>query len=748
MRKLNKKICNIKITRILFPKRRIESGDFAILGGKLTKIIEASEEIIVHPEYETITIKGIVPALKVGDELTFVLGDGETNKYGTTYNILETKVEFDKNDPEQLKGFLEICCGESIAKQLLQLEEPYELLSSRNDAELLKLKGIGKKKLEAIYDKFDMLGDKSVAYAKLQPLGLTKGLINKICSKAGGAAGAIDLCFNNPYRLVDLVPGIGFLKADSIAEKCNYNNPQERFRRALLHVLETKGESGKSYLYLGQIWDEAYKLVGMSKLDFDEAIKELSKSKLISVTDCAVALNKYLHLENDIARKVFEISQAESVIKVPQNWMEQVKAIEDKQGWKHTDEQLEGIRQVLYSNIVVIYGLAGTGKTTVTNAMSEILSNYHIDMCCLSAKAAQRLREVGNDNAKTIHKLLGINRDGEKGIGILYSDIVVLDEASMVSGTLFLQLLGSMKKGSKLIILGDIGQLTAIGNCSVLADLIASGVVPTVELTKIHRQAEKSAIITESKSIRQQKYNRKIGDGDDLVFGQLKDLSICAYTDKELIKKEIIESFLKHLKQGEDIIETQIIIPTKRSAIGTNAINLEIQKIINPNFDDHVEYVLGRDDIKLYKGDKILNMKNNYSSLDENGEKRPVWNGSLGTIEEIDIEEDSCVVDFVGIGRTVLSEVDLKNVTLGYAITVHSSQGSQWRNIVCAIEIGSYMLLNVEMLYTAITRASKNCRLIVEPNAFKLGLNSVEQNKKQTLLRQYLVENFNQTQNS
>ena len=729
--------CKIQIKRIMFPKREILAGEFAILTGEVLEVLEGDYPKI-NPRYGTVNMKGNVPHLKEGDIFDFKLGDCESNDFGHTYEIESVSLNFDKNNKEELRNFLQIVCGNSIADELMKLDEnPYDLLENKDSEALLKIKGIGEKKLEYIYDQFDCLGDKSIAYTKLIPLGLTKKIVNIMCNRLGGALGAIDVCFNNPYLLVDRVKGIGFKKADEIAFKTGYTNPFLRNKYAILFILETKGEAGKSYLSQWELFQEVVKLTNVDKDFYLSVISNLEQEGRIILSEDkeCVSLKKYFELEKSIAESVVELLTAKPLVEVPEDWKEKLENLEKKQGWKFNKQQLIGIETGLYNNICLIKGLAGTGKTTVTSAILEILKEYKIEMCCLSAKASQRLREVTGFDAKTIHRAIGLNNQME--YEPIFAEIIIVDEASMVNGTIFDLLFKAVMRGSKIIIMGDIGQLTAIGNCSVFNDLLNCPFIPTVELTEIHRQAQKSKIITESKKIRSQERIFEKGFKGRKILGELQDLELCVYGEDYDSIKEITETFARELESIGDIMEVQIITPLKsRGEVCTLNINKEIQKKCTVMVGDSFE---GMSKTKIYLGDKVINLKNNYNTKGEKGEKRPIWNGSIGRV--VSIREKECVIDFIGIGRVVIDKNNYSNIELAYAISCHSSQGSQWKSVICAIDSSAYVLLNVEILYTSITRASKKCCLIIEGVAFEIALGTVENNTKQTLLG-YFLENI------
>ena len=737
--------CKMKINRIMFPKdKQIESGSFAIFTANVITHI-SGDRPVKHPHFGTVSLKGNVPHLREGDTFTITFGDAEVNSYGTSYTVSSVTKEIDPKDKKQLREYFNIMCGRSVSEELMKIEGAYEMLQERNDEELLKVKGIGKTRLEQIYNNIGTYSDISYAFAKLEPLGLTRKLISKICMTVGGAVTAVDICTTNPYSLIKKVKGVSFITADQIAIKCglDFYSPI-RIKSAIIHILEEAGEGGKSFLTAPQLMAELRKLVAVEMVTIDSIIRELINSGEIAVSadGMNIALDYYLKLEEKIANEIKRIRDAKSEIVIPEDWREKIKEIEEAQGWCYTEEQMDGIEKVLMNNLVVVSGKAGSGKSTVTNAMTQILHNYTIDMCCLSAKASQRLREVNKGiDAQTIHRLLGLGmKIEEEEKNILYSDIIILDEASMVSGTLFLKLLEAIPSGAKLIILGDDGQLTAIGNCAVFSDLMKSGAVVHVELTKIHRQAEKSAIITQSIAIRNQKQIYEKGFRGHRVLGELQDLELFIEEESAGLMELVKKKFIEDLRVTGNILEVQVISALKtRGSLSIKNINLELQSMFNMRIGAYAE---GAEKVKIYQGDKVINLKNNYSSKapeNEYGVKktRPVFNGNIGIVKSIG--DKTMIVDFVGVGEVELESTDYASINLAYAISTHSSQGSQWKRVICAFDISSYVLLNVEILYTAVTRAMEHCSLIIENNAMQHALRTVEQKTKQTLLPNFLI---------
>ncbi|GAA0071772.1 ATP-dependent RecD-like DNA helicase [Clostridium sardiniense] len=725
--------CEIQVDKILFPKRALVSGDFAIFTGKIKKVLDG-EEPIVNPKFLTVTLKGNVPQMSEGDVLIITFGSREDNQYGTTYNIKAVSKGEVKLDGEGLKDFLELIAGKKIAKEMVDIENIFELLENQNDSELLKINGVGKKKLELIYRKFQKNFDEAYALSKLVPLGITPNKVSMLCKALTGGSTVVETCFNNPYSLVTKVKGLGFKGADDIAIKCGVTDEATRIKYAILYVLSTQGEMGRSWLTAIQIMEELSKLFIVTFDTVAPVIHNMVQEKDIYINHdgTKICLKKYFHLELDIANRVRELLKEKSFIDVPSDWKEKVKEIELKQGWSFTTEQLQGIESTLKNNVVLITGYAGTGKSTVTNAMCEILDSYNIVMACLSAKASQRLREVTGRNAQTLHSLLGINSENE--VDELDADVIIIDETTMVNGDIMKKVFFAIRSGAKVIMLGDVGQLTSIGNCAVFNDLIESGKIPHVNLTEIHRQAKKSNIVIDSINIRNQKPIYPKGFKGRLIKGELQDLELFV-GEKENLLNEAVNGFFNEFEKENDIREVQIITPLKtRGDISVYNINKTIQSRLYPIKPNNK--FIGKDYCEIFIGDKVINTKNKRSVKSIEGKSKLLANGNIGIVKAI--MENGAIIDFAGLGQMLVEKKDYRDINLAYAISVHSSQGSQWNNVIIVCDTGAYTLLNVEILYTAITRAKIKARLVIEPMAMGKCLRTVEQKTKQTFLKEFL----------
>ena len=397
-----------------------------------------------------------------------------------------------------------------------------------------------------------------------------------------------------------------------------------------------------------------------------------------------------------------------------------------------------------------IFITGNCGKTSTANGICSLYNNYNILACALSGKAAVRITEATGLPASTIHKALGyqngnfiFNKHNKLAV-----DIVLIDEATMINGTLFLSLLEAIPSGAKVIIMGDVQQLTPIGNCQVFADILDSDALPVVKLTKPHRQALRSGIIPTSIKIASQEqiFNNSF-EGNEII-GELQDMELDITSNKENISENIIRHFQKEMEKYNDIMEVQVCVPMRlRGNLSCYNLNTKIQSIYNPKFseDNEIEIVLQnkKDDVKKYiirKGDKVLNTKNNYKCINTDGETTPVFNGNIGIIEDID-EDGYVTIDFIGIGKVIFDKSDAKNLELAYACTIHKMQGSGFTCTIVGMDNSSYIMNNCEILYTAVTRAKKYCVLVANNYSVCKAIQTKEVKTKQTFLKDMLLEN-------
>jgi len=414
-------------------------------------------------------------------------------------------------------------------------------------------------------------------------------------------------------------------------------------------------------------------------------------------------------------------------------------------GYKYCFTVPSGMLVLRRNNKIFITGNCGK-SSTVLGMLEVFKSNYSFAQTALSGRASCNLSDITGVDGYTIHRLLGYNPES----GFVYNkdnplhiDICILDEISMVGANIFYKLIQALKTGAKLVMLGDKNQLEAIGIGNIMFDMIESGYIKVVELTKIHRQAEKSAIITESIKIKDKEYIIDKNFTGSEIRGELQDLKLDIYTNKDTTHRRIVEHFEELLPKTETIFDIQVIVPMKeRGKASAYYLNNLLQEIvIDTNSEQYI--LVGENSkfpFKIFVGDKILNNKNNYKIIDENGAETPIFNGDLGIVIEMDIQRKILTVDFNNKGIVYIPKSHLKKITLGYAMTCHKAQGSGIKYVIAGLDYSHYKLLTKEMVYTMLTRAKEYCVLCAENKALRYATKQTSVSTKQTHLKDMLIE--------
>lgn len=758
--------CEITLDKIFYPKyaNHVESGEYAIFTGRVRKTLEGDV-------LKKIKLKGNVPKLVYGTTYKVYADLVETNvTYGDTYEILYMSKKIDISSKEKQKEFLSNILSDSQVEGLFDMyDDVIQLLEDRDVESLCKVKGIKSQSALKILDSYEDCKDYSHIYIELGKLGLSSSLIKKLMDFYKSPDTVVDIVRNNPYDLVRL-SGVGFKKADEIAQKVGIDKYDiKRIRGFLTHVLIEQGELGRSYLIYQELMKTMYDTLGFIP---DEIVRNVArimveKKDVVLSDDCErIALKKYYDLEQNIKLEIDRLKLGEREEEeldesgiytryVPMEFdfdsvEETITKIEKGQGFEFTEEQKDGILLAKSENVIVITGGAGCGKTSTANGILKLLPNSNVAACALSGKAAVRITEATGLEASTIHRLLQYQSDGtffHNSEHTLCVDVIVIDEATMINGSLFLSLLKAIPSGAKVIIMGDVQQLTPIGNCQVFADLLASGKVANITLTKPHRQALRSGIIPLSMKIAKQQPIFNNGWTGTEVLGELQDMELSIHNKNSKLDDLVITYFQREMNKVKNVMEVQICTPMRiRGDLSCYNLNNKIQNLYNPisNYDGNIITIIldgkNKQDIKKYvitTGDKVINVVNNYKSITTDGKKCPVFNGNIGIVKSIE-DDGSCVVNFEGIGELLLSKSESKNLELAYVLTTHKCQGSGFDSVIVALDGSSYIMNNSELLYTGITRAKKHCVLIGDTGVIKKTITTKEVNKKQTFLKEML----------
>lgn len=563
-----------------------------------------------------------------------------------------------------------------------------------------------------------------------------------------------DIIKNNPYKLVEDIDGIGFATADKIAQ--NAGLPQDstfRIRAGLIYVLKTSCEkNGNTYLPKVMLLEEAAKALELVLEDYKEKFQQAFDSLCVDRTAVTtwvdnteiVMLSKYYYYENSIAQKLVWLANCQEEGKFDVD--EEIASYESNNNISLHEEQKNAINGAINNGVFVITGGPGTGKTTIIKCILEILTAQQktVSLVAPTGRAAKRMSDSTGREAKTIHRLLEVNviQSNESFFvhnesNPLKTDVVIVDEVSMVDAALMCALLKAMPRDCKLILVGDKDQLPSVGAGNVLADILESGVISYCMLTKIFRQGEKSLIITNAHLINEGKM--------PLIDNTSMDFFFDSKNDPEVIKDTILELVTTRLPKflGVDPQTIQVLAPLKAGVCGIENLNKVLQERINPPSSGKRQVEFGRTIFR--EGDKVMQMSNNYDLewkkhgryADETG--KGVFNGDIGIVSTIDPNTSEVVVEFEDGRICLYTRPDLIDLSLSYAITIHKSQGSEFDTVIIPAIAGPSIILTRNLIYTAVTRAKKMVVIVGE----KLYLKRMVSNKytatRFTLLKKLLV---------
>ncbi|PWT35097.1 hypothetical protein DKZ29_07990 [Limosilactobacillus reuteri] len=604
-------------------------------------------------------------------------------------------------------------------------DDPREIFKTKNLDALLKIKGIGPAKAKKMFKDYESQKDYSPAYVAFGQWGFSMTMTRRIVEEMASVDSAIDWLNKDPYHFMK-VKGLGFKTIDSKALDHGIAvNDERRVHAYIDNFFEELEHNGDSWIYLSELLN--YLRKDIYGVNLDNVLVWLEQSKdyfEYSNRDKTIVTRKELFdIQKDVVRQLLRLLNTPREINL-KYVDETITNVEKDQGWEYTNSQKEAISVLLKKKVVLLNGKGGTGKTAILNAVLKVFkkNGYSVATCALSGKAADNLTQITGKRGSTIHKLLGASIRGFEmnENNLLPYDVIVLDEVSMVNVRLFDALVKAIKSNATLIMVGDAAQLDSIG-VGVMRAILSTKVIPNVTLTEVHRQAANSAIVEHSLAYREGKKPKELTSNSWKLYGNNKDMgyvfeNITNETDS--VVRDTIKLFKAALKNYQ-INDIQILSPT---TLNCDKLNAYAQEVANPYEEWKKEYSIksSNGSYNLRVGDKVINTMNNYETMDpDETVARPIFNGNTGTITAISIETDKndnikdcrMVIDFDGIGKVGLANGDIKAIHLGYAITVHKSQGSTIPCVIIALPF-QYMLNSRELLYTAITRASKSAFLI------------------------------------
>ncbi|HTP66490.1 MAG TPA: ATP-dependent RecD-like DNA helicase [Geobacteraceae bacterium] len=707
------------------------------LNGSVERVTFHSEEsgfcvlrTKVKGQRDLITVIGSAASITPGEYIECIGVWHNDRTHGLQFKASQLKVV----PPSTLEGIEKYLgsgmvkgIGPHFAKVLVKAfrENVFTVIETEPE-KLLSLPGIGRKRMEKVTGAWAEQKFIREIMVFLQSHGIGTGRAVRIYKTYGEES--IIKVTENPYRLALDIHGIGFKTADALAMKLGIApDSLIRAQAGVRHVLQEIAEDGHCAAPWDTLLQEASKLLEIADPILEEAIHaEIAEENLVQEEiggKPCLFLTSLHRAESGTATSILRLLKGAP----PWGVIDDDRAIpwvEKKTGLTLSESQREAVKLALSSKMVVITGGPGVGKTTLVNSILLTIRAKHmtVTLCAPTGRAAKRLTESTGIEAKTIHRLLEFD---PKSFGFkrgrdnpLETDLVVIDESSMVDIALMNKLLAAIPDKAALMIVGDVDQLPSVGPGAVLADIIDSGSIPTVRLTEIFRQAASSRIIVNAHRINRGEMPLKT-EGSEL-----SDFYFIPADTPEEIHDKLLQVVTERIPKRfglHPVKDVQVLTPMNRGGLGARALNAELQHVLNEKGEPKVT----RFGTTFAPGDKIIQTVNNYD--------KEVFNGDIGRIMEIDEEEALLKVDYDG--RTVeYAFGELDEVSLAYATSIHKSQGSEYPAVVIPLAMQHYTLLERNLIYTAVTRGKKLVTIIGQPKALAMAVKNRKSNRRLTKL--------------
>lgn len=730
--------------------------------GYIDHIIYRNEEngytvfVLVQSE-EEITCVGIFQYISQGELIEAGGRYTQHHTYGEQFQIefYEVKPPEDAMAMERYLGSGAIKgIGQSLAARIVKKfgEDTFHIVEEEPER-LSEVKGISEKKAREIAAQITEKADMRQAMMFLQKYGITLNLGAKIYKKYG--QGLYSILQENPYRLAEDIEGVGFKIADEIAARIGIHTDSDyRIHSGLLYTLTQAVGEGNVYLPREVLLAKAEEILGVEAQYMEKHLMDLALERKVVVKtqeECQlIYASQYYYLELNTARMLTELNVVyqENPSIVEKN----IERIEQSVGLKLDEMQKEAVRRAAENGLFVLTGGPGTGKTTTINMIIRYFEteDLSIALAAPTGRAAKRMTETTGYEAQTIHRLLelsGMGQEESQGIHFerneenpLEVDVIIIDEMSMVDIHLIHALLNAVTVGTRLILVGDVDQLPSVGPGNVLRDIIRSQVFPVVELNKIFRQATQSDIVVNA---------HKINAGREVdLDNKSRDFFFLKRDQADIIIRVLIALIQEKLPPyvQADPFDIQVLTPMRKGLLGVERLNQILQYYLNPASKDKREKETAAGIFR--QGDKVMQIKNNYQLEWEIRGKYGipvdhgvgVFNGDVGRIRQINEFAELVTVEFEEEKYVDYSFKQLEELELAYAVTIHKSQGSEYPAVVIPLLSGPRMLMNRNLLYTAVTRARKCVTLVGSPKTFQEMIHSESQQKRYSSLDQRIEE--------
>jgi exodeoxyribonuclease V alpha subunit len=718
------------------------------LSGQIERVTYNNEDngftiarVKVHGKRDLVTIVGILMT-PIPGEILKLRGEWANHpKFGEQFKV----VEFETKVPATVYGIQKYLgsglikgLGPVMAKRIVRKFGKKTLDIIENEInQLAHVDGIGKKRISMIKNAWDDQKEIRDVMIFLQAHSVSSGYAAKIFKEYGNRS--ISVVKENPFRLATDIFGIGFVTADRISEKLGFpKDSVQRIEAGILYVLHQLSDEGHVYYPYEKLILKSREILGVEREVIVKALGTLAVDRKIVFEDLnngveefrennkAVYLAKFHLSETGIANRLKTLALSPKSIRN----IDSDKAIDWVQKQLSitlAKNQISAVRSSLKKKVMVITGGPGTGKTTIINAILKVFSRLKVGilLAAPTGRAAKRMSETTGIEARTIHRLLefsfakgGFQKNEKRPLNC---DLLVVDEASMIDTILMYHLLKAVASHATLILVGDVNQLPSVGAGNILKDIIESKVVPVARLNEIFRQAKESRIIVNAHKINQGiipsfETSHLQDQNNDFYFIQQEDPGKVLEIILELVKVRIPQRF------GFDSVDDiQVLTPMHKGVTGAGNLNKELQEMLNPGSEGVI-----RGDRNYRVNDKVMQVRNNYD--------KDVFNGDIGRITQIYSENQQLVISFDG--REITFDFsDLDEIVLAYAVSVHKSQGSEFPAVVIPVLTQHYILLQRNLIYTAVTRGQKLVVMVGTRKALTIGVKNDRTKKRFTYLR-------------